>query len=313
MSPRLLSRRDWFRISFVGLGVTTMGFARADDKDRKSRIYLTANLGENDEQGKPTQSLIAIDPETGESTTIFSGCRSRLRVSPDGRQVAYGLENAVWVRDIEGEPGEPHKVMDVDDTSACIAVWSSDNKTLIISPGKTDDASKQWRFRSFQVKAGGGDPQELPIPEEDCVEDWTPDADLVLTASSRNAEIGWQLYVMKPDGTDARQVTEGGNPFYTRLSPDGKKFLYTDGTSEERRGIWVSDIAGKDRKRVFPSEKDTLSTACFAPDGKRIAVISHELNVQAQNPRLDVVDLATGESKQHTLPDGAATDMPDWR
>jgi hypothetical protein len=64
---------------------------------------------------------------------------------------------------------------------------------------------------------------------------------------------------------------------------------------------------------VFPTEKNTDASACFSPDGKRIAILLHELNVQAQNPRLEILDLETGNSKQHALPDGAATDMPDWR
>jgi Tol biopolymer transport system component len=293
--------------------LSALALARADDKDRKSRIYLTANLGLNDETGKPTQSLIAIDPENGESTTIFSGCEMRLRVSHDGRKVVYRSESALWIRDIDGEAGEPRKVMDIDDTSACVAVWSSDGKKIIVSPGKRDEAADHWRFKSISAKIDGTDVENLGIPDEDCVEDWTPDGALVLTASSRNAELGWQLYVMKPDGSGARQITEGGNPFYTRLSADGKRVLYTDGTSEERRGIWVSDLAGKDRKRVLPTEKNTLASACFSPDGKRIAVVLHEFDAQVKNQRLVILDPETGNSKEFALPEGAASDMPDWR
>jgi Tol biopolymer transport system component len=313
MSPALLSRRAWLRVGFIGLGVTAFGMTRADDKTRKDRIFVTADLGLNDEQGKRSQSLVATDPENGESTTIFSGCQSRVRISPDGRKVAYRSESAVWIRDIEGEVGEPQRVMDLDDSSACTPVWSSDGKRLIVSPGKHDPDSKHWVFKSIRVKIDGTEVEELPIPEEDGVADWTPDGTHVLTASSRNAEIGWQLYLMKPDGTGVRQITEGGNPFYTRLSPDGKKFLYTDGTSEERRGVWVSDIDGKERKRILPTEKTTIGSACFSPDGKRIAVLLHELNVEARNPRLEIVDLDTGNTKPIALPEGAATDMPDWR
>jgi Tol biopolymer transport system component len=313
MFPSSLSRRDWLRLGGAVLCGSALGFAPSDDGDRKGRIYLTADLGMKDENDKPTQSLIAIDPETGESMTIFSGCQTRPRVSPDGRKVAYVWDSALWVRPIDAGAGLPLKLMDVEDTSACSPVWSSDNKKLIVSPGKRDDAADAWRFKSVRIKVDGAEVAPLAIPAEDCVADWTPDEALVVTASSRNAEIGWQLYVMKPDGTGARQITEGGNPFYARLSPDGKKLLYADGTSDERRGIWVSDLAGKDRKRVLPTAKECQSSASFSPDGKRIAVILFDFNGQQRNARLEIVELETGNSKQFPLPDGAATDTPDWR
>jgi Tol biopolymer transport system component len=82
---------------------------------------------------------------------------------------------------------------------------------------------------------------------------------------------GWQLYVMRPDGKDSRQITEGGNPFCARFSPDGRRLLYTNGPPPERRGIWFVDLDGENRRRIFPIGNATAS-ACWSPDGQRMAV-----------------------------------------
>ncbi len=47
---------------------------------------------------------------------------------------------------------------------------------------------------------------------------------------------------MRPDGTDQRRVTDGGNPFYARFSPDGRCVLYSDNGRGEQSGIWVVEV-----------------------------------------------------------------------
>ena len=79
---------------------------------------------------------------------------------------------------------------------------------------------------------------------------------------------------MRPDGTDQRRITEKGNPFYARFSPDGRRVLYTDGALQDQSGIWVVDADGTKPRRVLPVESKMLASACWSPDGKQIAVVS---------------------------------------
>ncbi len=123
--------------------------------------------------------------------------------------------------------------------------------------------------------------------------------------------IGWQLYVMRPDGTDQRRITWGGNPYYARFSPDGRRVLYTDNAREKESGIWIVDVDGKNGRLVFPTDFETNSpaSACWSPDGKRIAITLVMKSDVARLARVVVMDLDVID-----IPSGASpTDMPDWR
>jgi Tol biopolymer transport system component len=116
---------------------------------------------------------------------------------------------------------------------------------------------------------------------------------------------------MRPDGKDQRQVTEGGNPFYTRFSPDSKRLLYTDGPQADRLGIWVVDLDGKNRQRLLATGRGTAS-ACWSPDGGRIAVAIKGSKPEEKG-RLEVLELDGTHRTLLTMPGQEIADMPDWR
>ena len=95
---------------------------------------------------------------------------------------------------------------------------------------------------------------------------------MALDRLTARCKIGWQLYIMRPDGTEQRRITEGGRPFYARFSPDGRRVLYSDLAREQQSGIWVVDVDGKNSRLVFPVDSNTLASACWSPDGKRIGI-----------------------------------------
>ena len=68
-----------------------------------------------------------------------------------------------------------------------------------------DESRKTWVNETFRIKTDGSGRAPLKLPTEDTVQDASADGGWVVTASSRNAKIGWQLYVMHPDGTDQLQ------------------------------------------------------------------------------------------------------------
>ncbi|WP_206107904.1 sigma-70 family RNA polymerase sigma factor [Paludisphaera rhizosphaerae] len=284
---------------------------------KAGRIYTTAIL-RTDDAGRPVSSVVAVDPDAEAVSGVFERAPNRFRLSPDGRFIAYVLlepidsnsgpnASSLWIR--EGG-GEPRRVVRLDGASSGeVPVWSPDGKRLIVSKGTLDEARKAWIHETILLHADGSGQETLKIPREDTVQDWSPDGSRILTASSRNAKIGWQLYVMNLDGSNPRQITEGGNPFSARFSPDGRRILYTDGPKADRRGIWVVDLDGSNRRRVF----DEDGSACWSPDGKRIAVAVRGRKPE-EHARLEVVDLETGSRRTVlTMPGQEIADMPDWR
>jgi RNA polymerase sigma factor (sigma-70 family) len=287
------------------------------------RIYTTASL-ETDEAGRPISSVVAVNPESGEVTKVFDESPGRLRVAPDGRSLAYvwgetsrtlppaeRMRQSLWVRPVAGG-GEPTRVIRLDNSKGGdLPIWSADGKQFILSIGSYDEARKQWVFETSRMNADGSGREALKIPEQDGVQDWSPDGEWVVTTSSRNAKIGWQLYVMHLDGTNQRQVTEGGNPFYVRFSPDGRRLLYCDGPAPARQGIWVVNIDGKDRHLIFPTGKAEAS-ACWSPDGQQIAVAISGSSPQ-EHGRLEIVNLDGTHRTLLTMPGQEIANMPDWR
>ncbi|MHC5540368.1 TolB family protein, partial [Singulisphaera rosea] len=274
------------------------------------KIYTTASLGKNS-SGLPNDSVVSIDPTSGTVSKVFEGSPGRFRISPDGRNIAFVRANVLWVRSL-GESAEPKRVIGLEsDGGGAVPSWSSDSKQLVFSESTRDEKQNRWVSKTTRINADGSGRESLPIPSEDSVEDWSPDGKWLLTASSRNAKIGWQLYLMRPDGSEIRQITEGGNPFYARFSPDGRRVLYSDGPGESRRGAWIVDVSGKSRRRLFPTGKSNGS-GCWSPDGTRIAFA-----IDGERPedhgRLDVVDLDGKHQTLLTFPGRNVADKPDWR
>jgi len=270
-------------------------------RDPVGKIYLGVDDG-----------VVAIDPRTGAASRMLIQCKMRPRVSPDARWIAFEWDGAIWVRELE-KLDEPKKVLDLEGAEfGTPPVWSPDGSKLIVSLGLRQDKKGPWRFKTVRINVDGSGREELKIPDDDGVQDWAP-GDRLVTTSSRNAEIGWELYVMKPDGSEQVQITKGGTPFYTRFSPDGKRVLYADGTTDERRGIWVVDSDGKNRRKVLSVLDGYQWSACWSPDGKRIAVIIPEKKSNGAKSRLTIVEVDGDQKVEFPLEDIKMADMPDWR
>jgi Tol biopolymer transport system component len=286
----------------------------APSRRRQGKIYVTGQS-----EAERSLSLIAIDPENGERSVVDGDCSTRARISPDAQRVAFQKDGALWVRGLDKAP-ELSRVVDLAGTTAGNpAAWSRDGKQLIISLGQHDDVRRCWVHTTLRINADGTERKDLPIPTEDNVQDWSSDGRWLLTASSRGAKIGWQLYVMQPDGTEQRRITDGGNPFYARFSPDGRQVIYSDNARGNQSGIWIVAVDGTNAHRVLPVDRNKVSSACWSPDGKRIAVTQGAMNPRPQpggDPQfvhVVVVDLDTGKQSKIVLPNLGQTDMPDWR
>ncbi len=121
--------------------------------------------------------------------------------------------------------------------------------------------------------------------------------------------------VVSPDGSSVAFTALGdiwlvkqGNPKPVQLtkdvamdidpewSRDGKKLAFVSDRNGTNMNIWIRDIPAGTEKQITTSNRHALQPA-FSPDGSKIAYILNDGVVGFGTSTLQVLDLATGESK----------------
>ncbi len=263
--------------------------------------------------------------------------------SPDGKQVALvrsagGTAGEIWLLPVAG--GEPRRVsQDPPGVFSLSPLFSSDGQRIVFQSnrsGATNLWSMDLRGGNLQQLTTGAGPDESPSIARDgsivyvnartravlVVHDFaaketrellrhpsflwgpvfSPDGERI--AFSR-AETGgaWHIWVMKADGSDARQVSSGTVPqIYPRFSRDGQSIYYFTWTQKSR--IWRVPLAGGPAEPVSPEGFED-GYADHSPDGKLLTFVR---TVQGST-RLFVIPVAGGEA--HQLTETAAA-VPRW-
>jgi len=106
--------------------------------------------------------------------------------------------------------------------------------------------------------------------------DISADGSTILFASNTTGLI----MVFTCDGNRRTYVIPKARIF--RLSPDGKKILYT---IEGEDGLFISNIDGSDQQKIHSGDLDILA-ACWSPDGSKVAFTFG-------NPGVSIIDLQT--------------------
>lgn len=96
---------------------------------------------------------------------------------------------------------------------------------------------------------------------------------------SMNHSGNWDLWSVRSDGTDLRQLTRTPEDEHApALSPDGKEVLFVDG----RRTLWIMNIDGSDRREI-PLPKGIYAQPSWAPDGQEIAFVKYTVTPSDQS------------------------------
>jgi Tol biopolymer transport system component len=335
-----LTRRDWLTLAaacaVIG-ALPTFHLAAADGKDdakstSTGKIYVYADLKTGPGAADSDKGIFAIDPKTANWIKL-SDFEATVRVSRDGRilaltrsgKIADGQDISdvgVWTLASDGT-GEKRRIADFGGVTS----WSPDGKQLIVTkwlstPQDDESRSENWRFN---VDGSGGD--KLPIPETEEVDDWSPDGRWLVTVSDRHPPHGrgYQLYLMRPDGTEQRRLTEGrGLNVYPRFSPDSRRVAYL----HQERGInslWVVNLDGTGRRQILQDENDTSPDhLCWSPDGKSLAykLLDWQRDEKGKkflgdpekaNARIAIMDDDGKNSRPLMLPRARWLLEPDWR
>jgi Tol biopolymer transport system component len=116
-----------------------------------------------------------------------------------------------------------------------------------------------------------------------------PPADFISYADDTLPARPRDLYVMRVDGTDKRQVTQGLRVWFASWSPDGKKLAITT----ERTELYTVNPDGSDLKLLAVG---AASPGFWSPDGHFIAYVdSANYGVPIARGNLNIVPAGGGD------------------
>jgi beta-lactamase regulating signal transducer with metallopeptidase domain len=249
------------------------------------KIYLRASVEiktTNGATGKYS-GIMVVDPNSGQWERLDAD-GFNIRVSPQGDRLAFcqffgspdsggRTPSRLVVSDSHG------RTLVQIDKDGGLPMWSPDGKRLLYSH---DTWTKD---------------ETLSIPETDEVDDWSRDGEWVVTVSNRQPPFGsgYQLYVMHPDGTHERRITEGhGLNCYPRFRPGTNQVAY-----HHKDGLWLVDLDGSNRKLLLTCDKNGVGApngaCCWSPDGNWIGISRFNWQTEVpgvSNPKRERVRVA---------------------
>ncbi|MFN8138406.1 MAG: S41 family peptidase [Fimbriimonadales bacterium] len=235
--------------------------------------------------------FVASLPISGQPELVGPIKRARMpSLSPNGKQIAFGYQEDIWVVSSEGGRAERLTVHPATDSSP---KWSPDGKQIAFS------SNRNGSLDIFVMDADGGAPRRLTFAtsNEYCM-GWTPDSKTVLMYSDRWGALdicrvslsGGEMIRMTGDSMELE--------FFPAVSPDGKKiaFCYGGGPGQWRRSgqsgsgtadIWIADMGTPvTAPRNITNDDVPKLWPMWAPDGKSIYYVggSGTPNLWKMNP-----------------------------
>lgn len=226
-----------------------------------------------DEFGAPgSPRLLWLDPATGETLPLVAAevVGYGVRFSPDGAWISYvspadegvvlyRLEDGVQ-RLISSRVGRP-------------ATFSPDSSQIIVSdivlveqtatapdeavPAPARESSRVFLYR-VDLSITGRERISPDLAIDDGAPSWSPDGQwLAFSRAPADTAAGRQLWLMRPDGSEARALTDAPDLFHgpPAWSPDGKTLLYQRydlGSSTARPGVWTLRLSDGQQTLVAP-------------------------------------------------------------
>jgi serine/threonine-protein kinase len=245
------------------------------------------------------QAVVRFDRKGGtEELKLPPSAFSSIRISPDGQQVAYdiddGKEAGVWVYDMVRNTS-PRRL--TFRGANRFPIWSGDGRFVLFQSDREGDLAIYW-----QRADGTGTAERLTKPERGVAhipESWSPRSDLFSFSAVRDKEEAslW-VFSMKAKTAsrfgDARSVA----PFNSAFSPDGRWLAYT--LRGQGANIYVEPVPPTGAKYQITTTNGHHPV--WLPDGKGLS-----FRVSNNNQVVVAVDATAGFSfgnAQPALPGG---------
>jgi serine/threonine-protein kinase len=244
------------------------------------------------------QAVFRFDRKGGtEELKLPPSAFSSIRISPDGQQVAYdiddGKEASVWVYDMVRNTS-PRRLT-FRGTNR-FPIWSGDGRFVLFQSDREGDLAIYW-----QRADGTGTAERLTKPEKGVAhiaESWSPRSDLFSFSAVQDKEASLWVFSMKARTAslfgDARSVA----PFNSAFSPDGQWLAYT--LRGQGANIFVEPVPATGAKYQITTTNGHHPV--WLPDGKGLS-----FRVSNNNQVVVAVDTTAGFSfgnAQPALPGG---------
>jgi serine/threonine protein kinase len=208
-------------------------------------------------------------------------------ISPDGKYLVYTDSKALHLQNVAN--GEQRTMPRPDGLSpnlileAAFFPWFPDSSTFIVNahlPGSdwTSQGTSIW-----VMPVSGGAPKKL---RDDAVADSiSPDGSLIAFTTHKGRFNDHDLWVMGPDGEQARKVVEVGESswFYDQLwSPDSRQILYEridgpgPGEIRSSNNFMIRDVKGNSQASIPPSLTQNWQLLAWLPDGRLIVSVQEQ-------------------------------------
>lgn len=215
-------------------------------------------------------------------------------LSPDGKQLAFISEGAVWVvplqgnvgADIAGEPVRLAEVPGLWDNGSLLA-WSANGDWIAVNGGSEEEDDDAVSL----IPVGGGDPRVVNVPDRGG-HAWSyrlslsPDGGQVAVSAVElgqpEAPFGRNKYIYSiPVAGGAPTQISSGSARMPSFSPDGKLIAFVgareredweDNTERTRfdGDLWVASSTGTNPRRLATVD-GRLRGPVWSPDGRYIA------------------------------------------
>ena len=240
-----------------GVTVQPSGAANLDISDT-GRLVYTTGLGDFG-----SMSLVWVDRDGRTTETLTDGRGDtvlRPRLSPDGTQVAFSLNDEVWIRDLER--GSTTALTN-DGKGNGFPAWSADGSFVTFMSSTASLRSDLYSRRA-----------DVSRPAEPLLEDratalpgsWSPDG-RTLVFHERGAATGYDLWTILTDADPAPLLVTESNEHSPRLSPNGQWLAYVSDQSGEYR-VYVQQFP--DGGAVMPVSDGPSGEPVWSRDGREL-------------------------------------------
>lgn len=222
---------------------------------RRLIVERRALSGSGDHPSAP--QLWWLDAQTGESLLVFADDTQTgygARLSPDDQWLSYIVPEAQEIQIAHLQTGES---ITAPSQTGEPAVWYPDGQALLISDiWFQHEAFSQHFFNIDLNSAALTNISGEDVETNDSLPVFSPDGEWVAFGRKKpRAPMGKQLWLMRPDGSDSRSLTEDSDMHHNNpsWSPDGNQivvqgFLQTEPNSSP--GLWLVDVESGDLEEL---------------------------------------------------------------